>query len=114
MDENQQLRIGNKGVIDLRIGGDAKYIGVSASGLGEMRQSIKNDAEQAASFGVQFMDVGSARGASGEALRIRVAARTTTIQQIAVAAGAGLEQVLKMRGAVGRRGPERGFGVAAD
>ena len=72
VDENQQLRIGNKGVIDLRIGGDAKYIGVSAAGLGEMRQSITNDDNKAASFGVQFMDVGSARGASGEALRIRV------------------------------------------
>lgn len=95
VDENQQLRIGNKGVIDLRIGGEAKYIGVSAAGLGEMRQAIKNDDDKAASFGVQFMDVGSARGASGEALRIRVAARTTTIQQIAVAAGAGLEQALK-------------------
>ena len=95
VDENQQLRIGNKGVIDLRIGGDAKYIGVSSSGLGEMRQAIKNDDDKAASFGVQFMDVGSARGASGEALRIRVAARTTTIQQIAVAAGAALEQCLK-------------------
>jgi hypothetical protein len=95
VDENQQLRIGNKGVIDLRIGGDAKYIGVSASGLGEMRQSLKNDDEVASGFGVQFMDVGSARGATGEALRIRVAARTTTIQQIAVAAGAALEQCLK-------------------
>jgi hypothetical protein len=96
VDENQQLRIGNKGIIDLRIGGDAKYIGVSAAGLGEMRQSIANDHEKASSFGVQFMDVGNARGASGEALRIRVAARTTTIQQIAIAAGAGLEQALKM------------------
>lgn len=96
VDENEQLRIGNKGVIDLRIGGDAKYIGVSAAGLGEMRQAIANDDQKAASFGVQFMDVGSARGASGEALRIRVAARTTTIQQIAVAGGAGLEQALKL------------------
>lgn len=96
VDENEQLRIGNKGVIDLRIGGDAKYIGVSAAGLGEMRQAITNDDTKAAQFGVQFMDVGSARGASGEALRIRVAARTTTIQQIAVAAGAGLESALKL------------------
>ena len=96
VDENQQLRIGNKGVIDLRLGGDAKYIGVSASGLGEMRQAIKTDDDRAAQFGVTFMDVGSARGASGEALRIRVAARTTTIQQVAVVAGAGLEQCLKL------------------
>jgi hypothetical protein len=68
---------------------------VSAAGLGEMRQSIKNDSDAAAAFGVQFMDVGSARGASGEALRIRVAARTTTISALAVAAGAALEQSLK-------------------
>lgn len=95
VDENQQLRIGNKGVIDLRIGGDAKYIGVSSAGLGEMRQAIANDDLKAAQFGVQFMDVGSARGASGEALRIRVAARTTTIQQISVAGAAGLEQALR-------------------
>jgi hypothetical protein len=94
-DENQQLRIGNKGVIDLRMGGDAKYIGISSAGIGEMRQAIMNDDSKASQYGVQFMDVGSARGASGEALRIRVAARTTTIQNIAVAAGAGLEQVLR-------------------
>ena len=102
VDENQQLRVGNKGVIDLRIGGDAKYIGISSAGLGEMRESLKADQEIASRFGVQFMDVGSARGASGEALRIRVAARTTTIQQIAVAAGAALEQCLKYLRDVGR------------
>jgi hypothetical protein len=96
VDENQQLRVGNKGLLDLRVGGDAKYIGVSSAGLSEMRQAIKNDEERAAGFGVQFMDVGSARGASGEALRIRVAARTTTITQIAVAAGAALENALKL------------------
>lgn len=95
MDEDQELRVGNKGVIDLRIGGDAKYIGVSAAGLGEMRQSIKNDDDKAMQMGVAFMDVGNARGESGEALRVRVAARTTTIAATAQAAGAGLEQALR-------------------
>jgi hypothetical protein len=95
VDENQTLRVGNKGMIDLRIGGEAKYIGISAAGLAEMRNALKTDQEVAAGFGVAFMDVGSARGAAGEALRIRVAARTTTIQQISVAAGAALEQCLK-------------------
>lgn len=95
VDENQQLRIGNKGVLDLRIGGDAKYIGVSSAGLSEMRQSIANDNVVAAGFGTAFMDAGAGSSASGEALRIRVAARTTTIQQIAVTAGAALEQCLK-------------------
>jgi hypothetical protein len=90
-----QLRVGNKGVIDLKLGGDAKYIGVSAAGLGEMRQSLKTDQDEAAALGVSFLDVGNARGETGEAIRIRVAARTTTISSVAQAAGAGLEQVLK-------------------
>jgi hypothetical protein len=95
VDEDEQLRVGNKGVIDLRLGGDAKYIGVSAAGLGEMRQSIKADDDKAAQFGVAFMDANGGRGISGEALRIRVAARTTTISTVAQAASAGLEQCLK-------------------
>jgi hypothetical protein len=91
----QQLRVGNKGLIDLKIGGDAKYIGVSAAGLGEMRQSLKTDQDEAAALGVAFLDVGNARGESGEALRIRVAARTTTISSVAQCAGLGLETALK-------------------
>lgn len=95
-DDESQLRIGAKGLVRLRTGSDAKYIGVSAAGLSEMRQSIVNDKNDAAMMGVAFMDVGNARGESGEALRIRVAARTTTISAIAQAAASGLEQILKM------------------
>jgi hypothetical protein len=90
-----KLRVGNKGLIDLKMGGDAKYIGASAAGLGEMRQSLQSDKDAAAAEGVAFLDVGNARGESGEALRIRVAARTTTISSVAQCAGAGLEQALK-------------------
>ncbi len=94
-DDGTDLRVGNKGLISVKIGGDAKYIGVSAAGLGEMRQAIATDKNVAASFGVAFMDVGGAHGESGEALRIRVAARTTTISAVAQTAGAGLEAALK-------------------
>jgi hypothetical protein len=94
-DEDAPLRTGAKGMIGLRQGSDAKYIGVSASGLGEMRQSLTTDKTAAASEGISFLDVGNARGESGEALRIRVAARTTTISSVAQAAGAGLERALK-------------------
>jgi hypothetical protein len=90
-----KLRTGYKGVIDLRMGGDAKYIGVPAAGLGEMRQSLKSDIDAAALAGIAFLDVGNARGESGEALRIRVAARTTTISSVAQCAGKGLEQALR-------------------
>ena len=90
-----KLRTGYKGVIDLRMGGNAKYIGVPAAGLGEMRQSLKSDIDAAALAGIAFLDVGNARGESGEALRIRVAARTTTISSVAQCAGKGLEQALR-------------------
>ena len=99
-DTDEELRTGNKGVIDLRVGGSAEYIGVSASGLGEMRQSIQNDKMAAAEFGSSILDSSSsgasAAVASGEALRVRVAARTTTIASVSRAAGSGLERILKV------------------
>jgi Domain of unknown function (DUF4055) len=90
-----QLRVGNKGVIDLRIGGDAFYIGPDGSSLSEMRSSIENDKTEAGLLGSQFLDIGNDQAESGEALRIRVAARTTTIASVARAGAAGLEQTLK-------------------
>lgn len=90
-----QIRVGNKGVIDLRVDGDAKYIGASGDGLGEMRQSLTNDKMRAAQEGAAFLDVNTDTGQSGEALRIRVAARTTTISSVAQTGGAGLEAALK-------------------
>lgn len=90
-----QIRVGNKGVIDLKIGGSAEYIGAASAGLSEMRTSLENDKKQAAMEGNAFLDVTSDTGQSGEALRIRVAARTTTVATVAKAGGAGLEQALK-------------------
>lgn len=94
-DSETEVRVGAKGLIDLKLGGDAKYVGVSATGLGEMRQSVTKDKSDATLAGVAFLDVGNARGESGEALRIRVAARTTTISAIAQTGGSALEQALK-------------------
>jgi hypothetical protein len=93
--EEAPLRVGNKGVINMRQGSDAKYIGVSATGLAEMRQSLENDKTDAAAEGVAFLDVGNSAHESGEALRVRVAARTTTISSIAHTCEAGLERILK-------------------
>ena len=90
-----QLRIGNKGMIDLRMGGEAYYIGVQAAGLGEMRQALKTDQDEAQALGVAFLDVGNARGEVGEPLRIRIAARTTTISSVAQCGGKGLEEILR-------------------
>lgn len=93
-DEDQVLRVGAKGMIGLRIGGDAKYIGVSAAGLGEMRQAIQRDKDLAGTFGIQFLSADAA-AESGEALRTRIAARTTTLSSIAMCGGKGLESALR-------------------
>jgi hypothetical protein len=94
-DGDAPLRVGNKGVIQMRQSSDAKYIGASAAGLSEMRQSLENDRRDAAAEGVAFLDVGNSAHESGEALRVRVAARVTTIASIAHTAEAGLLRVLR-------------------
>lgn len=97
-EDSAPIRTGNKAVIHMKLEGDAKYIGVSAAGLGEMRQSLENDRRDINFMGAQFLSDGNNadRGESGEALRIRVAARTTTIKGIAITAAQALENALKI------------------
>jgi hypothetical protein len=77
-------------------GNDAKYIGVNSEGLTEMREALENDYRQASEKGGQLIDSVSREKESGDALKIRVAARTATLNQIVLAGAFGLEQVLKM------------------
>lgn len=90
------LRVGNKGVIQMRQGSDAKYIGVSPTGLSEMRQSLENDKNDADAQGISFLTGDQSPAASGEAGRVRIAARTTTLSSIAQTAEAALEKVLRI------------------
>jgi hypothetical protein len=69
--------------LELAMGGDAKYIGVKADGLAEQRQALENDKEQAAERGARLLDFGDTARQSGDALRIRVAARTTNLTTLA-------------------------------
>lgn len=94
-DDEAPLRIGNKGVINMRQGSDAKYIGASAAGLGEMRQSLENDKTAADELGVNFLTGDTAPAASGEAGRVRIAARTTTLLSVVLACEAALTQALR-------------------
>jgi hypothetical protein len=91
----EDFRTGTGASIQLPIGGDAKYIGVQSSGLSEMREALQNDRAGAAQKGGQMLDNMSRQVESGEALNIRVAARTATLNQIALAGAFGLEQLLK-------------------
>lgn len=95
-DDGDAVRTGAGSRIDVPIGGDAKYIGVSASGLGEQRQALENDYNRAIQLSGQLLDATSRAKESGDALRIRVAAQTATLPQIAMAGAAGLEKILKI------------------
>ena len=94
-DEEAGFRTGANASIILPMGGDAKFIGVNSNGLPEMRQALQNDKAMAMSRGGQLMDTVSRERESGDALRVRVAARTATLNQIALAGAFGLEQSLK-------------------
>lgn len=91
-----QLRVGAGGRLDLPMNGDAKYIGVESAGLEEQRMALENDKKVASEKGGQLMDTVGRERESGEALKTRVAARTATLNQIALTGAFGLEQILKM------------------
>jgi hypothetical protein len=94
-DDGDVLKVGSGARIEVPLGGDAKYIGVSADGLQEQREALKADKEQAAERGARLLDFGDTARQSGDALRIRVAARTTTLRTLAITGAEGLERSLK-------------------
>lgn len=93
--DDESLRVGAGAKLELAMGGDAKYIGVKADGLAEQRQALENDKEQAAERGARLLDFGDTARQSGDALRIRVAARTTNLTTLAKTGAAGLQQALR-------------------
>ncbi|WP_050735331.1 DUF4055 domain-containing protein [Methylobacterium sp. ARG-1] len=94
--KGQPVMLGANGRIDLDTGGDAKFIGVSSNGLSAQRQAIMDDKTAAAEMGAQIIGDRSGGAESGDALEIRVAARTATLSSVALAGAQGLERILKM------------------
>lgn len=93
---SQPLRTGAGSMINVEAGGDAKYIGVDSQGLPEQRIALENDRTRAESkSGVLATNKGS-QAESGEALKIRVAAATATLVQIALTGAAALEAILRI------------------
>jgi hypothetical protein len=91
----KEYRLGVGAAIDLPPDGDAKFIGVSADGLGEQRQALENDKTRAAAMGAQLLESRIARE-SGESLKVRVAAKTATLKNVALAGAFALERILKI------------------
>lgn len=95
-DPNKKWRVGAGASINItNPAGDAKFIGVDSQGLTEMRSALENDYRRAAQKAGQMLEATSREAESGEALRIRVSARTATLNQIALTGAFGLEQVLR-------------------
>lgn len=95
-DDDDNVRIGAGAHVDLPMGGDAKYVGVTSQGLSEQRQSIERMESRAGSMGAQTLDSTSRERESGDSMRIRVAARTADMNQIVDTGASGLEHALKI------------------
>lgn len=96
---DEPLRTGAGARIDVDVGGDAKYIGITATGIAEMRQSLENDKLEAGSKAGRLTQASQGKpDESGEALKTRQSAQTASLNQIAMAGAKGLENLLKQIG----------------
>ena len=75
-------------------GGDAKFIGPDSNALSEQRESLNDDYQRAGEEGIKLLSSGAGAEAA-ETLRIKVAARTATLQTAAITAATGLENALR-------------------
>lgn len=89
------IRTGAGSRINVDMGGDAKYIGVSASGISEQRQALQYDHDRAKERAGKLI-TGPVPQESGEALKTRIAAQTVTLTQIAESCAYGLQAVLRI------------------
>ncbi|MCK5549932.1 MAG: DUF4055 domain-containing protein [Hyphomicrobiaceae bacterium] len=95
-DPDQKLIVGSGAHINIpNAEGDAKFIGTESEGIPEMRTAAENDFERAANYGLQMMSKGGGAEAA-ETLKIKVAARTATLVNIAETSAAGLEAILRI------------------
>ena len=98
-DGSSPVQVGAGSVIDLPIGGTASFIGVSATGLGEQRAALENDKAQASQKAVQLLDTSRGGAESGEALRVRVSARTASLASLQQTAAQAFRDCLRYAGA---------------
>jgi hypothetical protein len=93
-DNDKKTRLGAGARIELPRQGDAKFVGVSADGLGAMESALKEDKALASELTSRLFDSPGTTYQSGEALRIRVSAKTATLRTIAQTSAEALRQAL--------------------
>ncbi len=94
-DPDANFRTGAGATIILPTSGTAEFIGVDSTGLSEMRSALENDKSEASQHSGALIDSTSRAKESGDALRIRVSARTATLNQVAKTGAFGLQQCLR-------------------
>lgn len=94
--EEGPIRTGAGSMLEVEVGGDAKYIGVESQGLSEQRSALENDRKRADTKSGQLINAGGSQIESGTALQIRVGAQTATLNQIANTGAAALEHILRI------------------
>lgn len=93
--DDDAVRVGAGSRIDVEMGGDAKFIGVSSMGLSEQRNSLENDRKRAEFKAGQLIGNQSMKNESGNAMLARLAAQTANLNQIAMSSGEGLQTALR-------------------
>lgn len=93
--DDDAVRVGAGSRIDVEMGGDAKFIGVSSTGLSEQRNSLENDRKRAEFKAGQLIGNQSIKNESGNAMLARLAAQTANLNQIAMSSGEGLQTALR-------------------
>lgn len=97
-DDDSPIRTGAGAAIIVDQGGDAKYIGVSSSGLAEQRSALEKDHEQASLASGQFVGTNKGNNESGDAMKTRIASRTASLLTIAIVGASALQDALRACG----------------
>lgn len=95
LESTDAVRVGTGARLDLPLGADAKFIGVTSDGLSEQRASLEGDRMRAGSMGAQTIDSVSRERESGTSLSVRMSARTANLNSIAMAGAFALEHALR-------------------
>lgn len=93
-DNDPKTRLGAGARVSLPRDGDAKFVGVGSDGLQAQKEAIDADKAMAAELTSRLFDSTGTSYQSGEALRIRVSAKTATLRTIALTGAEALRQAL--------------------
>lgn len=96
-DSSGGVFLGANGIIeDFPLGGDVKYLEIAGTGLSAQREAIDDDRTEAEARSAHLVDTKGAGIEAAETVRIRVAARMTSIINVGNAAAEGLAEVYRI------------------